>query len=775
MKSYLSLVSISSKVRKSQGLMLQLCITISVFLVTTIFSVSNMYMKAENERIHDKHGYWHIKIDNIPQEVKDDVNRRFSSISAAGCAEYINLDASLPYYIEDKKAALHGVDKSYGTELTNLMEEGSFPNDNEVVLSSNSKFALDVDIGDNVIVKAPGGEKVFRISGFGSDDKEYYQGQTFLVGVYMTENSFKRIIFENNVEEKPTYFLKFCNEQKALECKNIFQKEYVLYKDNIHENVAVMAISGKSRKTSINEIYLIASFVFILVLISGILMISGSLSSNILQRMHFFGIMRCLGASRKQIMRFVRLEALSLCKFSVPVGLILGIVANAGICAYLRYCIGGEFSSMPVFAISPVGVICGIVIGVTTVIFASQTPAKKASKVSPILATTANSEYEFLNFSVKYKSNNIDCKLGFIHAISSLKKLLLIVFSYALSIIMFLCFYVGINFAKELLPNMRNYQPDLTFNGYDNKLMLNQQLVEEIKNIDGVKDVFSSAYMENIDVISTCKEINKINLVSYDEYLLKCFRERMLEGSTLDIMHDSGKAIAVSGKNNKLKTGDIINIGSNEIKISGIVSDCIFPNEPMVICSQKTFEKITQDQNYTLIGVKLNDDVETESIKKISKLATNDIVFKDCRKSNKLGKNTYVSVKIIAYCFLIIIAGITLFYMINNMLISVSIRTKQYGIMRAIGMNKRRLFKMIVSEAGVYAIGGLLIGLGFGLPINRFLYGVLITKYFGLTWNVPWLILLVIILGVLFSIVIAICLPIKRLYRIKITDAINFV
>lgn len=48
MKSYLSLIPISAKVRKRQNRMTVLCIIISVFLVTAIFSVADMMIRTES-------------------------------------------------------------------------------------------------------------------------------------------------------------------------------------------------------------------------------------------------------------------------------------------------------------------------------------------------------------------------------------------------------------------------------------------------------------------------------------------------------------------------------------------------------------------------------------------------------------------------------------------------------------------------------------------------------------------------------------------------------
>ncbi len=76
-------------------------------------------------------------------------------------------------------------------------------------------------------------------------------------------------------------------------------------------------------------------------------MISSSINSNVAQRTKFFGMMRCIGMSKQQIIRFVKLEALNWCKTAVPIGILLGIVVTWGLCAGLRFLVGGEFSDIP--------------------------------------------------------------------------------------------------------------------------------------------------------------------------------------------------------------------------------------------------------------------------------------------------------------------------------------------------------------------------------------------------------------------------------------------
>ena len=131
-------------------------------------------------------------------------------------------------------------------------------------------------------------------------------------------------------------------------------------------------------------LFLIAGVLFLLILIAGVLMISGSINSTVAQRIRFFGMMRCIGMSRQQLARFVRLEALNWCKTAIPTGVILGTVSSWILCAILRFVVQEEFTAIPLFGVSPIGIASGILMGTVTVLIAARAPAKQAAKVSTI-------------------------------------------------------------------------------------------------------------------------------------------------------------------------------------------------------------------------------------------------------------------------------------------------------------------------------------------------------------------------------------------------------
>ena len=775
MKSYLSLIPISAKVRKQQNRMTVLCIIIAVFLVTAIFSVADMMIRTESDFMINNHGNWHIAIKNISQDDADEISNR-SDVTAVGAASQFNFEGEQPYRINKKRTVLYGTDEAYIVQISNGIVEGTFPeNDTEVMLTPNAVTALGVQLGDKVTLHTPAGDRIFTISGFGTDDENYYNNQTYLVGSYLTQNAFTSVMAQNEVTNNElTYYVQFESATKAANAKRELQTQYQLPDESISENTGVMGMSGQSNSTAMQSIYGLAAILFVLVLLAGILMISGSMNSMIAQRTQFFGMLRCIGASHVQIIRFVRLEALNWCKIAVPIGVFFGTIISWIICATLHYGIGGEFSTTPVFQISPVGLISGVVVGVVTVFLAAQSTAKRAAKVSPISAVSGNIDNKVsANHAIKFNLGKIDNSLGFHHAIEKKKNWFLMTASFALTIMLFFSFSVILDFAKQLVPSQNVTSADIALSSYANKLDIERSLVDEIKKIDGVANAYGSSYMENIPATSSRAGIDHINIVSYDDTLLDYSKESIAQGALDTVYGDSNKVATVYNRNNSLRIGDTIQFAGEEVEITCTLSQGLFGDDLIIICSQETFDRIMGNTKYGLIGIQLDSNATEETIAEIRSLENDDIIITDQRESNKQNNATYLAVRIVCYGFLAIVGIISLFNIVNSISMSVSARMKQYGAMRAVGMDNRQLKRMISAEAYTYAISGLIVGCGIGLPLSRFLYNRLIAHYFGIEWSFPILRFGIVVAFIFISAIVSVYAPAKRIRNMEITETIN--
>ena len=192
MKSYLSLIPISEKVRRRQNRMTLMCIVIAVFLVTTVFSMVGAIVDMEKTNMISNHGYWHISLQNISEDIAMQVSSRSDVKTVSRCTT-INQNVDGDYYIGDQKVALYGVDESWITDIWNCLEEGTYPqSDTEIMISMNAKNTLGVNIGDSITLTTPSGNMEYTISGFGSHDSEFNEiYDTFTV--YMNRTALSKL------------------------------------------------------------------------------------------------------------------------------------------------------------------------------------------------------------------------------------------------------------------------------------------------------------------------------------------------------------------------------------------------------------------------------------------------------------------------------------------------------------------------------------------------------------------------------------------------------
>ena len=588
----------------------------------------------------------------------------------------------------------------------------------------------------------------------------------------------------NDRELATVYYVQFHeNTEISKQIANI-KEQYGLTDENIDENTATLGLANFSEKT-VHTLYSTAVVLFVLILIAGVLMISSSINSNVAQRTKFFGMMRCIGMSRQQIIRFVRLEALNWCKTAVPVGVILGIVITWGLCAALRFLVGGEFSDMPLLGVSPIGIISGVIVGVVTVLISARSPAKRAAKVSPVTAVSGNSEStKNMHHAVNTRFSKIETALGIHHAVSAKKNLLLMTGSFALSIILFLSFSVFIDFVGYLMPSAQlSNISDIDILSNDSSNSIDSELLDKISSMEGVKRVFGrrSCFDIPAEVNKDNQLSNTIDIISYDEYDLDCLTKdkELRKGSDISKVYgDSNYVLTTWDKDSPLEIGDKIRVGNEELEIAGMLkfdpfsSDGSMNGKITLITSGETFTRITGVTDYSLIMIQTTRDATDENVEAIRNVVGEEYTFSD--KRDQRTTSTYIAFLFFVYGFLAIITLVTVLNIVNSISMSVSAKIKQYGAMRAVGMDERQITKMIAAEAFTYALSGCAVGCAVGLLISKLLYDNIITTHWNYaTWSLPVIPIMIILLFVFVAAITAVYAPSKRIRNISVTETIN--
>ena len=535
--------------------------------------------------------------------------------------------------------------------------------------------------------------------------------------------------------------------------------------------------------TTGQTLLLTSVILFLLILTAGVLMISSSLNSTVAQRIKFFGMMRCIGMSKKQIIHFVTLEALNWCKTAIPVGVILGIIVTWVMCIVLRFLVGEEFSNIPLFGISFIGIASGILVGIITVLLAARAPAKRAAKVSPVSAVSGNFELKNRkSHKVTPGVLKVETVLGIDHAIAVKKNIILMTGSFALSIILFLSFTVLIDFVNCIMPQSASTSDLDIFSG-DSSGSIDSGLAELISNMEGVKQVYGRRSYFEIPVGSDGDEgvSSTVDIVSYDNFDLKCLKKdhTLKKGSDLSKIYGNSKyVLATSDPYSSWKVGDKISIGNDELVIAGLLkydpfsSDGLTNGKITLITSGETFIRLTGVKDYSLLMIQMKGDATDENVGEIQRLVEGKYEFQDKREQRTGG--TYLAFVFCVYGFLGIIMLVTILNIVNSISMSVSTRIRQYGAMRSVGMSGHQIVKMIAAEATTYAVCGCVVGSGVGLLANQFFYKKLITDHFPYSvWCLPMTSLLVIVVFAIVAAGISVYGPAKRIKNISVTETIN--
>lgn len=532
--------------------------------------------------------------------------------------------------------------------------------------------------------------------------------------------------------------------------------------------------------TMAQNLFGMAAILFALILIAGVLMISSSMNSTVSQRTKFFGMMRCIGMSRHQIVRFVRLEALNWCKTAIPIGILLGIVVTWGVCGALRFFVGEEFTNIPLFGVSIIGIFSGIILGVVTVLLAARSPAKRAANVSPVMAVSdsANAGKQSSR-SLNANFPRIETVLGIHHAISSKKNLLLMTSSFALSIILFLSFSVMIDLVEYMMPQFTS-AADIEIASNDGANSIDPEIVDEISGMAGVKCVFGRK--SSLDVPAQVKNASSIiDVISYDDFDLDCLiKDKLLKkDSELTTVYGDNRAVlAVWDAETPVTMGDKIQLGGETVEIVGLLkfnpfsADGSTDGTVTLITSSQTFARLTGVSAYSLVMVQTTGNATEEDVKAIQNLVGDSYAFRDQRDQRTT--NTYIAFLLFVYGFLAIITAVTVLNIMNSISMSVSAKIRQYGAMRAVGMDAHQMTKMIATEATTYVFSGCVVGCTIGLLLSKLFYdNVITTHYSYAVWNVPIVPLIVILLFGFVATIAAIYTPAKRIRNMSITDTIN--
>ena len=418
-----------------------------------------MNLQSQRSEAIRRYGNWHAIFSGINDHIAQEISAR-GDVNVSG---WLGMADEITYH--GKELIVQGSNVALAEQMNMVVTQGDYPvTAGEALLDWLALDEYGFSIGDEIEVLFPDGQaRQYTITGTFGDYSTLKGSDAH--GLQLSTEGMRALPADLYREY---YYVQFANGVNLNRAIREIQEKYRLSEEQVSTNVMLLGLMGQSNDSTMLEIYLTAGILFILVTMAGCFMIASSFNMSILERTRFFGLLRCLGATKRQIKHYIRREGLLYCVKAVPMGLLMGTAAQWITMFVLNRLNSKYLPSMPSYQISWAGVGAGIVIGFLVVLAASGSPAKRAARVSPQAAVTGNLDQT--NHQAIRKASNtalfhVDTAMGLRHGFSNKKSMVLIAGSLATSIVLFLCFSVLLTFMNHVLSPLKSYTPDLSIEG----------------------------------------------------------------------------------------------------------------------------------------------------------------------------------------------------------------------------------------------------------------------------------------------------------------------
>jgi putative ABC transport system permease protein len=743
----------------------------------------------------------------------------------------------------DGKAIVYGGAPNLGFSIARgdspfnplTLTQGAWPDDNEVVIDESTAKKEDFAIGQTIGVQAQGPVQRLRISGIVRFGSVSTIGGATLAGFSLP--TAQKLFAEKGKLDGIAVSTRPDVSDAAL----LAQIRTVLPPDT---QVRSATAQAKEDAKETNEfISFLQKFLLAfggVALFVGSFVIANSLSITIAQRTRELATLRTLGASRRQVLRTIVIEALVIGTLASIVGLFLGLALAKGLFE-LFDAVGFTLPNSGL-TFETRTIIVALVVGIVVTLLASLRPAIRATRVPPIAAVREGAELPESRFArFRLPASILLTLLGFAGLLAGL-------FVPDLGTTQVLLYMLGgalLVFFGVALLSMRLVRPLVAALGWpatriggvagflarDNSrrnpqrtastasaLMIGLALVTLVAVLaagiiasfkGAVNDIwrnadyaitaqnnFSPLPVAAADAVAETPGVTAVgnvragegrafndtnNLTAVDPPTAQMFSLDWKEGSDQVLAELGANGAFIDNDyadNHNLKLGSTIPMTFPNGHRENFVVKGIFdpptggsPFGPVTISTTAFDKQVPQPQN--LFSFVLMTGGQTDANQ-----AKLDQTLKSFPNAKAQTRQKFIDNQIsglssilnILYVLLALSVIVSLFGIVNTLVLTVFERTREIGMLRAIGMTRRQVRRMIRHESVITA----LIGGTIGIILGVVLAGLLIARVDFIEFSLPVGQLIVFVIATVIVGIIAAIFPARRAARLNPLEALQY-
>lgn len=283
--------------------------------------------------------------------------------------------------------------------------------------------------------------------------------------------------------------------------------------ENVNTIVRETGINSKTTGVLINRAYLSSivsgegavamALVIAIILVSGYLLIYNIFYISVIRDIKFYGLLKTIGTTQKQLSRIVNFQALLLCTVGIPIGLFLGYLLGVALIPVLLGFLSIEYMST---SPNPWIFLLAAALAFITVLISCHGPAKIAGKISPVEAVRYTGVTTHSSKKTKRGLSGAKIpRMAFSNLFRNKKKGTLVIASISIGLILFniVYTYVGSFDVNKFLQTYINGDFLIAdtdyFNvakGYSPSYTLTEDTLSDVQKLGGVEQI-AKVYYEN--------------------------------------------------------------------------------------------------------------------------------------------------------------------------------------------------------------------------------------------------------------------------------------
>ena len=806
------------KLNKKRTIVTIIGIMLSVALITAVSSIYLSFISSLINFEKYEKGDFHVVFYDVPLDKINNLknNRKIEETYLTQNIGYAKLQDSKN---KDKPYAFV---KAFTTEsLKNLsikLTEGRLPEkDDEIVIPTHLKTngRVELKVGDtitlNVGTRVSEGNELTQQNEYSGDNLEEIINTTpktyKIVGVIERpatniENysapgyTFITFVDEKNILNKADIYCKYTKEGskdyinvtanilgvsgevlKKIESPNALQtneadkyiQEMQKAKYNYNLNSYLIDLeTNPLNNNSVGELGTVVAIVCGIIVFTSVFCIKNSFDISISEKIKQYGMLKSIGATKKQIKKNVFFEASILGALGIPLGLLSGIIASFILIIISNYFLGDMLARglKLTISFSWISFAVAIGLGIITIYLSALKSARKASKISPIESIRNSGEIKIKSKKIRTpklikRIFGIGGEISYKNLKRNKRKYRTTVISITVSVFVFIALSYFMNLAFEEIKNeikLKDYNISLladtqddeqlykkiiettkldniksyTISKYSNCQIVNPQYTKEYKDFHSDESDDDNGYFDgNINVRTLNNEqykkyVEQLGL-DHDEMTNKVILVDKQTASKYD--KEKGKYIIKNIKRFDYKKNDKINCKTEndtrfELSI-GIITNVI-PKEfeanadYFLIINEETFEKYFDMNTVTICYDssnvnKLQDDID-EMLNGYSYNINN--IEENANTMRKL----FTLVGIFLYGFIIVITSIGITNIFNTITTNMELRKPEFAMLKSIGMTTKEFNKMIRLETIFMGIKSLVFSIPIGIGLSYVIY-----------------------------------------------------